>query len=170
MLKIETERLIITEFTPDMAQAVHENSLDEDNRRFVPDEVFETVEEAAETIEFLSARYGGSDGPFVYPVLLKDETNIGYVQAVPLGDGVWEVGYHIGAKFTKQGYASEAVKAFLPVIMKRIGITKMAGICLADNIASQKVMEKCGFDLEFKGVGDYQGEKREICRYWYDNQ
>ncbi len=169
MLKIETERLIITEFTPDMAQAVHENSLDEDNRRFVPDEVFETVEEAAETIEFLSAQYGGSDGPFVYPVLLKDETNIGYVQAVPLGDGVWEVGYHIGAKFTKQGYASEAVKAFLPVIMKRIGITKMAGICLADNIASQKVMEKCGFDLEFKGVGDYQGEKREICRYWYEN-
>lgn len=170
MLKIETERLIIAEFTPDMAQAVHENSLDEDNRRFVPDEVFETVEEAAETIEFLSARYGGSDGPFVYPVLLKDETNIGYVQAVPLGDGVWEVGYHIGAKFTKQGYASEAVKAFLPVIMKRIGITKMAGICLADNIASQKVMENCGFALEFKGVGDYQGEKREICRYWYENQ
>ena len=32
---IETERLTITEFTPDMAQAVHENSLDEDNRRFV---------------------------------------------------------------------------------------------------------------------------------------
>lgn len=54
--------------------------------------------------------------------------------------------------------------------MKRIGITKMAGICLADNIASQKEMEKCGFDLEFKGVGDYQGEKREICRYWYENQ
>lgn len=44
MFKIETDRLMITEFTPDMAQAVHENSLDEDNRRFVPDEVFETVE------------------------------------------------------------------------------------------------------------------------------
>ena len=55
MFKIETERLIITEFTPDMAQAVHENSLDDDNRRFVPDEVFETVEDAAETIEFLMA-------------------------------------------------------------------------------------------------------------------
>lgn len=47
MFLLETERLIITEFTPDMAQAVHENSLDEDNRRFVPDEVFETVEDAA---------------------------------------------------------------------------------------------------------------------------
>lgn len=45
MFLLKNERLTITEFTPDMAQAVHENSLDEDNRRFVPDEVFETVEE-----------------------------------------------------------------------------------------------------------------------------
>ena len=47
---IETERLIITEFTLDMAESVHINSLDEDNRRFVPDEVFETIDEAKETI------------------------------------------------------------------------------------------------------------------------
>ena len=167
MLSLETERLIITEFTPDMALAVHENSLDEDNRRFVPDEVFETVEEAAETIEFLMSRYGGSEGPFVYPVLLKDTTNIGYVQAVPLGDGVWEIGYHIGARYTKRGYATEAVKAFLPVMMNSLELDKIAGICLADNIASQKVMEKCGFVLEFRGIDNYQGEKREICRYWY---
>lgn len=45
-MRIETNRLIITDFTMDMAQAVHRNSLDEDNRRFVPDEVFETVEES----------------------------------------------------------------------------------------------------------------------------
>lgn len=168
MFKIETERLIITEFMPDMAQAVHENSLDEDNRRFVPDEVFETVEEAAETIKFLVSQYGSCEGPLVYPVLLKDKSNIGYVQAVPLGNGVWEIGYHIGVRYTKNGYATEAVKAFLPVIMKKLDLAKMAGICLADNIASQKVMEKCGFVLEFKGLDNYQGEKREICRYWYE--
>ena len=39
---VETERLIITELTMDMAMDVHKNSLDEDVRRFVPDEVFET--------------------------------------------------------------------------------------------------------------------------------
>ena len=49
-MRIETARLLITEFTMDMAQAVHLNSLDEDNRRFVPDEVFETVEAAAELV------------------------------------------------------------------------------------------------------------------------
>ena len=50
-MRIETERIIITEFDLSMAESVHKNSLDEDNRQFVPDEVFETVEEAKETIE-----------------------------------------------------------------------------------------------------------------------
>ena len=49
-MRIETERLIITEMTMDMAMDVHKNSLDEDIRRFVPDEVFETIEEAQETM------------------------------------------------------------------------------------------------------------------------
>ena len=44
-MRIETKRLLITEFDMSMAETVHKNSLDEDNRRFVPDEVFETVNE-----------------------------------------------------------------------------------------------------------------------------
>lgn len=166
-MNIETERLIITRFTMDMAEAVHLNSLDGDNRRFVPDEVFETVEEAADTVSFLMGVYENGDGPLVYPVLLKDGTYIGYVQAVPFDDGTWELGYHIGAAYTKKGYATEAAKAFLPVILPRLGLTCIKGICLAENTASRKVMEKCGFVKEFQGIGNYQGAQREICRYRY---
>ncbi len=166
-MKIETERLIITRFTMDMAEAVHLNSLDEDNRRFVPDEVFETLEEAADTVGFLMGVYENGDGPLVYPALLKDGTYIGYVQAVPFDDGTWEVGYHIGGNYTKQGYATEAVKAFLPVIMPKLGLERIKGICLADNKASRKVMERCGFVKEFEGPGSYQGQERMICRYYY---
>ena len=32
-MRIETERLLITEFVLEMAEEVHKNSLDEDNRR-----------------------------------------------------------------------------------------------------------------------------------------
>jgi RimJ/RimL family protein N-acetyltransferase len=166
-MKIETERLTITRFTMDMAEAVHLNSLDEDNRRFVPDEVFETVEEAADTVGFLMGVYENGDGPLVYPALLKDGTYIGYVQAVPFDDGTWEVGYHIGANYTKQGYATEAVKSFLPVIMPKLGLQRIKGICLADNFASRKVMERCGFVKEFEGPGPYQGAERNICRYYF---
>ncbi len=165
MFLLETDRLTITEFTPDMAEAVHMNSLDEDTRRFVPDEVFETVEDAADTIDFLTSQYGGTEGPLVYPVLTKDGANVGYVQAVPLDEGQWEVGYHIGGAYTKRGYATEAVSAFLPVIMQKLGIDKISGICVSENLASRRVMEKCGFRLEYEGEGEYQGEKRNIARY-----
>lgn len=153
-----------------MAQAVHVQSLDEDNRRFVPDEVFETLEEAAETVEFLMGCYASGEGPLVYPVLRKDGTYIGYVQAVPFDDGTYEVGYHIGGSYTKQGYATEAVTAFLPVIMKRLGIQEIKGICLADNKASVKVMERCGFTKLYEGVGRYQGEDRQICRFVFQSK
>lgn len=166
-MNIQTERLIITEFTMDMCHAVHENSLDEDNRRFVPDEVFETPEEAADTVSFLMGCYSSGEGPLVYPVLLRNGTYIGYVQAIPLDEGDWEIGFHIGSHYTRNGYCTEAVKAFLPVIMPKLGISRILGICLLENKASVKVLERCGFEKEYEGVGSYQGEQRTILRAVY---
>ena len=153
---LETDRLIITEMTMDMAMDVHENSLDEDTRRFVPDEVFETLEDAKETIEFLMSQYGSAEGPLVYAMITKDENkNIGYVQLVPIGEGKWEIGYHVAKAFTGNGYATEAVKAFLPVMAERVGISEVYGIRLLENAASGRVLEKCGFQTFFTGEGPY---------------
>lgn len=164
-MRLETERLIITEFTMDMAKAVRENSLDEDNRRFVPDEVFETVEDAREALAFLTAQYGKAEGPLAYAVLAKaGGENLGYVQLVPIGGGAWEIGYHIAKKHTRKGYATEAVRAFLPAAAEAVGTGEIQGICLSDNIASKHVLLRCGFVPVFEGTGDYQGEKRQIFR------
>ena len=162
---IETDRLIITKFTHDMAQAVHQNSLDEDTRRFLPDEVFETVEDAAETIDFLMSQYEGANGPFVYPIITNDGgKNIGYVQLCQIDDGSWEIGYHIAKQFTGHGYATEAVKAFLPVMAQKLNIKEVYGICLTENTASVRVLEKCGFVQVYQGLGDYQGKESEIVK------
>lgn len=163
-MRIETERLRITDFTLDMVEAVHLNSLDEDTRRFVPDEVFETIEEARETVEFLIGQYASENGPFVHPILLKTGENIGYVQLVKFDKG-WEIGYHVAKPYTGKGYATEAVRAFLPVIAKEKQLSEIYGICLADNIASVRVMEKCGFkaiDEDCIDKHDYQGQDRPI--------
>ena len=164
-MRIETGRLIITEFSENMAYDVHVNSLDENNRKFVPDEVFETVGDARETIAFLMSQYGKADGPLAYPIFTKDGgENIGYVQIVPIRDGNWEIGYHIAKKHTGKGYASEAVRAFLPLMAETIGINEIYGICLKENAASKRVLVKCGFVPVFEGIGDYQGTEREIFR------
>lgn len=165
-MKIATERLIITEFDLSMAESVHINSLDEDNRCFVPDEVFESVEDAEETLRFLMSVYVTDDGPLVYPVLMKNGTNIGYVQLIPITDG-FEVGYHIAKPYTCNGYATEALKAFLEFIMPVKNIDKVYGVCLAENSASIKVLEKCSFEKTFEGIGEYQGCRRNIFKYIY---
>ena len=166
-MRIETPRLLIMDFTMDMCKAVHLNSLDEDNRRFVPDEVFETIGEAQETVAFLMEAAQGAEGPFVYPVLRrKDGANIGYVQAVPVDVG-WEIGYHIAKLHTGNGYASEAVAAFLPVILPKLGANEILGVVLEDNPASHRVLEKCGFRLFFQGTDVYQGEMRLLRKYRY---
>ena len=169
-MQIKTPRLTITTFSPDMAQTVYENSQDDDTRRFVPDEVYNSVEEAREAIEFLMSRYESTDGPFVYPVITNNEgKNIGYVQLCRLDEGTWEIGYHIAKNFTGKGYATEAVKAFLSAMAKKLNIKEVYGICLAENLASVRVLEKCGFTQIYQGPGNYQGREVQIIKTIWKN-
>lgn len=165
-MRIETERLLITDFTPEMAQAVHEGSLDEDTRRFLPDEVFETLGIAGEVIADLIGCYGGTEGSFVHPMLHEGQY-AGYVQLVPTETG-WEIGYHTVKAFAGRGFATEAVVAFLPVMMDHLGLTTVEGVCVRENAASIRVLEKCGFRRIFEGQGSYQGTMREIVRMVYE--
>lgn len=171
-MQIKTPRLTITSFSPDMAQTVYENSQDEDTRRFVPDEVYDSVEDARAAIEFLMSRYESTDGPFVYPIITNEGgQNIGYVQLckLELDEGAWEIGYHIAKDFTGKGYATEAVKAFLPAIAKKFNIKEVYGICLAENIASMRVLEKCGFTQIYQSSGNYQGKEVQIIKAIWKN-
>lgn len=165
-MKIETTSLTITDFTPDMARAVHLGSLDENMRRFLPDEVFGTEAIAADAIADLTACYDGMEGPFVHP-MLHDGQYAGYVQLVPV-DGGWEIGYHTVQAFAGRGFATEAVRAFLPVMMARLQLSQVQGVCLQENAASVRVLEKCGFRRVFAGEGEYQGAIRPIVRMIYE--
>lgn len=160
----ESERLRIVKMDDSMYFDVHQNSLDEDNIKFVPDEVFETIEEAKEVVDFIIESYKSENGPFIYAVIRKeDNKNIGYVQLIKIDDG-WEIGYHIAKEYTSKGYATEAVSAFVKYLKESTKLNEIIGIALASNKASRKVLEKCGFKLIFEGYGIYQGKKRKIIK------
>ena len=161
---ISNETISICYMDKSMCFDVWQNSLDENNRRFVPDEVFETLEIATEVVNDLIESYQSEDGPFVYAVIRnEDEVNLGYVQLVKIDLG-WEIGYHIAKKYNGNGYASNAVKLFLVYLKQNTNYDEIYGVALSDNLASRRVLEKNGFKLIFEGIDWYQGEKRNIIK------
>ncbi len=56
-----------------------------------------------------------------------------------------EVGYGINDEFQGKGYATEAVKLALEWAFGHLGVMAVEAETDPDNIASQKVLEKCGF-------------------------
>lgn len=161
---IENDRLAIAKMNQSMYYDVFRNSQDEDNRKFVPDEVFETLEDASSVVDFIIQCYESKDGPFIYAVIRKeDHANMGYVQLIKIEDG-WEIGYHIAKIYTGHGYATEAVKLFLEYLKKSTDLKEIIGIALASNKASRRVLEKAGFTLTFEGTGIYQGKRRKTIK------
>lgn len=161
---IESDRLRITKMNQSMYYDVYRNSLDEDNRKFVPDEVFDSLEEAKDVVDAIIESYQNEDGPYVYAIIRKeDSANLGYVQLIKIADG-WEIGYHIAKPFTKRGYATEAVKLFLEYLKNSSALDEIYGIALSNNKASRRVLDKCGFALIFEGEGIYQGKRRKIIK------
>lgn len=165
-LRVETPRLLIAALDEGMAAEIQRQSQDEATRRFLPDEVFDTLTEAQETVRELIGAYQSLEGPWVYAILRRDGAFVGYVQLCRIDDG-WEIGYHIGKEHRGQGYAPESVQAFLPVIMERLAIDRVWGVVDADNAASCRVLEKCGFALVEQGTGLYHGTLRPRKRYCY---
>ena len=161
---ISNETISICYMDKSMCFDVWQNSLDENNRRFVPDEVFETLEIATEVVNDLIESYQSEDGPFVYAVIRnKDEVNLGYVQLVKIDLG-WEIGYHIASQYNGNGYATTSVKLFLEYLKQNTNYKEIYGVALADNKASRRVLEKNGFELIFEGIDWYQGSKRKIIK------
>ena len=163
-LIIENDVLLIAKMNQAMSKDVYRNSQDINNRKFVPDEVFNSLEEASEVVNQIINSYDGEDGPFVYAVIRKkDSANLGYVQLVKIEEG-WEIGYHIAEIYTGNGYATEAVNLFLNYIKNNTSLKQIIGIALAVNKASRRVLEKCEFELIYEGTGLYQGRKRKIIK------
>lgn len=168
ILPIQTRRLVITRFEPSMAAEVSRLSKDAENRRFVPDEVFETEKDASECMAALIEAYDGEKGPFVFPVL-KKETNtlVGHVELSPL-ENDWEIGYHIGQEYRGNGYAAEAASALSAAALDTLPTHRIIGVCLKDNIASARTMENAGYTLRKEKQGLYQGKPAQIRIYEYE--
>src|SRR5207244_1125915 len=72
-----------------------------------------------------------------------------------------DLGYRLLPNYWGFGLATKAARAALDHGFTRLGLHRIIGLVLPENVASVRVLGKCG--LKFTGMIDYQGER--VARY-----
>jgi [ribosomal protein S5]-alanine N-acetyltransferase len=67
-------------------------------------------------------------------------------KAVASASGTVEVGYGIGEPHRGKGYATEGLQCLLAALARDPSVTRVVAETLATNLASQRVLMKCGFE------------------------
>jgi ribosomal-protein-alanine N-acetyltransferase len=147
---IETERLLLRTFTEEDANLVYFLNLDPDVTRYTGDPVRDeshALEVLRTTILPQYALYGHGrwavhtkpgPGPIAFGF-------IGWC-GLKMRPGINEI--DLGYRFIKdswgKGYATEAAAASLRYGFEKLGIKRIVGRALPGNLASVRVLEKCG--------------------------
>ena len=112
---------------------------------------------AIQTVDVLKAAYSEMlegclshpdqwDWYAIWMTELKDGTHIGELCFKGVSEeGVAEIGYGIVEDYQGCGYATEAVAALTKWALSQAGISRVEGEAEEDNVASIRVLEKCGF-------------------------
>ncbi len=78
-----------------------------------------------------------------------------------------ELGFALSRLYWRQGYMGEAVMAVLRYGFDRLGLERVEAVCLADNVASRRLLERAGFTLEGIARRAYlqDGTYKDLRRY-----
>ena len=152
------------------ARSADEHSIAERQRFLFPTEGTSTW---SEVIDHFSAMRQGRDIPegFVRGATLAavvEEQLVGRVsirfELTPqLKRGPGHIGYHVIEEFRGRGYATEMLRQAL-IIARSEGVDHVLVTCDIDNLASARVIEKCGGQLADTVESSLNG--LPIYRYW----
>ena len=142
--RIETERLVLRKPTLADAEAVFARyASDPDVTKFMGWRRHESVEETRAFLAFSDAEWErwpagpylieAADGRLLGAAGLRFQTPTTAVAGYVLAQDAW--GY---------GYATEALSAVVTVAMD-VGVHQLSATCHNENLASVRVLEKCGF-------------------------
>ena len=159
----QTEHLRIRRFEAEDAKQLYENHLEEEMKQWIPNESYESLEEAAEAITFYQACVDEGQLPYVLAVEHREsgeligDTGVNEVEGAP---GEVEIGYSICHKYSGLGYATELLEVMTFFVTELFRVQVLYGRVMKGNEASVKVLEKCGYEFvreEFDAEDDPYG-------------
>lgn len=168
-LHIPANAAYLRAFKPADAQKVFCMSVESSMQKWIPDQVYDSVEHSSEVLEFVISQYNSAASPREVPVVLgvclaKNDELIGHVGVSPLRDDV-EIGYAIEEKEHGHGYATLAVQAMCKWAIERYSLPRILGVVAAENKASCRVLEKAGFKLKTEEMSQMHGQHKLVRRY-----
>ena len=78
----------------------------------------------------------------------SDEAILGGITLTNVRTGVARscaVGYWMGKPYARQGYMTDTICALLPFVFEGLRLHRLEAACISTNIASQKLLRRCGF-------------------------
>lgn len=150
MLELYTDRLRIRSLQDHDWENFLALHLDPDINRYV--RIPEPVEVIHQKFEQRAKTWSYTSGDWLTLVIESLETDefIGLTgfHCQHLEEQRAEVGYLLAHASHGKGYATESLQAVIDWACLSLQVHKFVGYCAKDNIASARVMEKCGFQLE----------------------
>jgi RimJ/RimL family protein N-acetyltransferase len=80
-------------------------------------------------------------------------------KAPPSGDGEVELGYSVAASRRRLGHASAAVRAVIKAARRDPALHSIVAVTAVENVASQRVLERNGFERTGSRVDPNDGEE-----------
>jgi RimJ/RimL family protein N-acetyltransferase len=168
---IETNRTILRNFTSNDAEDFYALNLDKEVLKFTGDQPFENIESAKDYL----TNYDQYEKYGVGRLAVIDKSTSKFICWCGLKYNTDTHDYDIGFRFFKdywnKGYASETAKRCLEFGFKEVGVLRIVGRAMKDNIALIKVLEKIG--MTFKEKFDFDGNEGmiyEITKNEYDER
>jgi [ribosomal protein S5]-alanine N-acetyltransferase len=166
MFTIDCGEFILREYTLEDAESIYNIAMEEEVYRYLPDwrtskeQRLEWVRdyEIPGNQAFLKAVSQGivPKGYFRLGIILKENNQfIGWCCAGPkeeLPKPNTEIFYAISKSYGGRGYVTTAAKAMIDYLFHNTQIETLQALAEVDNIASNKVIQKCGFHY----VGDIE--------------
>lgn len=160
---ITTERLTLRSMTQDDAANVWSIWGDAEGGKYLADPYYKSAEE-------LRALFADVDEwpDYSFVAFLKDtDVFIGTCSVGPEGDpGEWGFGYCVALPHWGQGYATEMARALMDFIYQR-GVRDFHCTVAIDNVASCRVMEKCGLHVDHESSFKKKGTDLTYRSYIY---
>ncbi|MDE5696196.1 MAG: GNAT family N-acetyltransferase [Lachnospiraceae bacterium] len=161
MIYMETERLILRDYCEDDFEEYYRLKSDSETMYYLQDIQVLTREEAHKDFHKVLEDLSKPDRKFYFlHTELKDSHeqvgSVGYtvISDTPVGKIVG-AGYFIYPKFWGKGYTTEAFQRVLAFAFSENNVYRLSTGCLAENIGSERVMQKCGLIKEAEHL-DYE--------------